>query len=841
MAKDRTHYLPSPSNNKNSTPQKFQNSLQETRSGFSKNTVNKKEISTSKSQGLKKKDENKNGHEPSQELIALLAAAGGLDAEVNDDSEKNVRDYFYSVRKYLWLIISITLLNTLLVAVYMARKPDVFVAEASLEVIYENNPAVNATQSAAVNINNPANSPNYINTQLRILTGTGFLRRVVKTLDLEQNPDFLRPPAVRNHSTWKNLQRMFGIGGNESNSDKDQEQDNKGNLLPDTPIAPVIPQDDLAEAKRLAPYVGVIKGGLVVEQPQNTSLITIYYKHLDPHIAAKVANAIAQAFVYANLEKMVENSNGVGSFLQKRVTELQEQIRGGEERLIDYTKNKQMLSLDPGQNIVVDRLNALNRQLLEAENERKLAEAAYNAAMAPGAADALTASGTGQSGAEQRLAELRTRRAQLLVQLTEENPEIKEIDEQIATLQKQITDAQNRARSVLLTNLETRYKQSLAREQASREAFEKQKRETITQNEAAINYRIIEQEIQTNKTLLNGLLQRYKEYNIFSIGASNNIHIADYAITPDSPVGPKRMQAVGIAFLASLALGFGIAILLGYLDDSLRSPLQVERVVGLPALAAIPPIKPVRKLLSAKSTDPLMLNSNYAEQAHLLLNGNSHSPLAEIFRKLRTSIMFSGIGKPPCTLLVTSSLPAEGKTTTAANTALILAQTAARVIIVDADFRNPSIHKVLSMSNKKGLEAILTSNMKESEMLELIQEHEKSSLYVLTSGNEVERPSELLVSEKMRQLLSVLQTYFDYIVIDSPPVIPFTDGVLLSSMVDGVLLVAQSGKSSCVGVKSARKMLESTGAKILGVVLNKANVRVTNDYYYDYYKTRNDE
>jgi capsular exopolysaccharide synthesis family protein len=825
--------------NKSTAPQKVQKTSNKTERQLTKHAMNKKKVNNiSEPQELKKRDESDNQPAQSQDLLSLLSIMG-VESESNNSNGKTMRDYLYSIRKYSWLIISITLICTTLVAIYMARKPDIFTAQARVEVSSVNNPAINTSQNTAVIVNSPASDPNYINTQLQILTGAGFLRRVVKTLDLEHNPDFLRPSAVRNLSTWSNLKQMVGIG-NGSKSSKGQKQEHPNNLLVEGAIAPAATRDDDAETKRLDPYVRAIQGKLVVFQIQNTNLIGILYDHSDPHIAAKVVNGIADTFVYANFENMLENNRGNGNFLQQRIAELQAQIRNGEERLINYSQNRQILSLDPSQNIVVDRLTALNRQLLEAENERKIAEAAYRTALSPGAADALANNGS-QSGAEQQLANLKQRRAQMLVQLTEENPEVQEIDAQIAILQKQITDAQNQTRNVFLTNLKTRYEQAQAREQSLRDAFEKQKRETVSQNEAAINYRIIEQEIQTNRTLLNDLLQRSKQNDFISIGTSNNMRVTDYAMAPDSPVSPKRMQGVGVAFVVSLAFAIGIAILLGYLDDTLRSPDQVEQIVGIPTLASIPPIKNNRKLLKAKDADPLLLNTDRTNHELLVLNGNSRSPLAEIYRKLRTSIMLSANGNPSCAILVTSSMPAEGKTTTAVNTALTLAQTDARVIVVDADFRHPCIHSLLGLSNNKGLQSVLNSDVSEPEIARSIQRYDNTNLFVLTSGDKADRPSEILGSEKMRRLLSILRTKFTYIVIDSPPLALFTDGVLLSSMADGVLLVAESCKSSGIGVKSARRLLESTGAKILGVVLNKAKVHENSDYYYyNYYRTHDD-
>ena len=308
-------------------------------------------------------------------------------------------------------------------------------------------------------------------------------------------------------------------------------------------------------------------------------------------MTAKVVNAIAETYVFSNLEKRTEANSTTGDFLQKRIAELQQQIRTAEERLVNYAKNNQIISLDPNQNTVVERLAGLNQQLLEAENDRKTAEAAYNAAKAPDAASALADDGAKQtSEIEAKLIELRQKRALLLVDATEEAPEVKEVDQQIGELDRQLKESRSRKSATLLTNLNTRYQQTLEREQSLRKAFEQQRAQTLSQNEAAINYRIIQQEIETNKSLLNGLLQSAKENDVVLAGKPNNISIVDYALTPDSPVGPNRTRTVIVAFFLSIGLGLGFALFLEYLDDTVHSTEEVERVLHLPALAVIPSV-----------------------------------------------------------------------------------------------------------------------------------------------------------------------------------------------------------------------------------------------------------
>jgi len=759
-------------------------------------------------------------------------------SEASLEGEVHLLDYWRAIRKRLWLVIGVVALMTTLVTIYVARKPDIFEASSRVQVDLENNPMYSG--KTAPMIVSPVNDPAYFNTQLQILTSPGLLRRVVKTLDLEHNQAFLQPQSSQPRSTWKTIMQMWGVSGPEKKDPSKQT-----NELPLTSkVAPASSSDDLVEAKRLAPYVAALQGGLRVEPVREsragyykeTRLIDIGYTHGDPDIAARITNAVAETFVRSNLEKKNETNTSTSEFLSKRVAELQSQIRSDEEKLVGYAKSNQILSLDASQNTVVERLAGLNKQLLEAENERKMAEAEYLAAKTPGAASALAEAGAKDvNESEQKLADLKQKRAQLLVDATEEAPEVKEIQEQISEVQKHLSETRTRNTSTLLTNLETKYRQSLSREEALRKSFNQQKGETVTQNEAAINYRILQQEIETNKGLLDNLLQRSKENDVVLAGRPNNISIVDYAIVADSPVGPARGRSVMLAFALAVALGVGLALFLEYLDDSIHSTDDVEKFLRLPALAVIPAMGsgPTRRRLFSPSTAIQRRNGSNGGNPELLLNVNGRSPLAESYRQLRTSILLSTAGRAPKTLLVTSSLPGEGKTTTAVNTAISLAQTGNSVVIIDADMRRPRLRSIFDLAEREGLSSILSSEMTDAKMLEIVARDEASGLHVLTAGPIPPNPAELLGSDQMRKLIAVLSTRFTHVVIDSPPISSFTDGVLIASVVDGVLLVVHGGKSSRGVVRRSRQLLMDVGAKIFGVVLNNVSVR-SRDYYYYY-------
>ncbi|MBV9926113.1 MAG: polysaccharide biosynthesis tyrosine autokinase [Acidobacteria bacterium] len=765
-------------------------------------------------------------------------------SDMDGADENHFREYLRAVRKHMLLIAGLTLIVTAATAVYVAQKPDIYTAQTRVQVDLESNPGAGAaSKNGTVVINSQTTDPAYFNTQLQNLTSPGLLRRVVKTLDLEHNQAFLRPSAGQNRTVWQNLLRMAGL----QKRTPEKKEGADANQLPLTgTVAPATAREDLVEAKRLDPFVRILQLDLKVEPvketrtssySKDTRLIDIKYTHGDPQVAAKIVNALADTFVLSNLEKKTETNATAGDFLQKRVAELQSSIRSDEERLVNYAKTHQILSLDGSQNTVVERLAGLNQQLLQAENERKDAEAAYRAAQSPGAASALAEKESKpKEDVETKLAELRQRRSQLLVNNTEEWPEVKEINQQIATLEKQVGETKSRATAVVTTNLETRYRQALDRERAIRADFQRQQGETLSQNEAAINYRIIQQEIETNKQLLDGLLQRSKENDVVLAGTPNNIYVADYAIAPDYPVGPQRLRGVIVALFLSLAGGVGLAIFLEYMNDSVRSTEDVDRWLRLPSMGVIPAVGGFTKRRLFPSTALSRRNNGDGQESpELLINAETRSALAEAYRHLRTSVLLSTAGRAPKSLLVTSSVPSEGKTTTAVNTALSLAQTGASVLVVDADMRRPRLHSIFGISNGRGLSTILSDDLSEAEILSTIQQHEGTGLNILTSGAVPPNPAELLGSEQMRRLIRTLEGTFTHVVIDTPPIGSFTDGVLASTLVDGVLLVVHSGKTSRNVVRRTKQLLQDVGAKVFGVILNNVNLREHDYYYYRSY------
>lgn len=787
--------------------------------------------------------------------ITNIGYRGGYDQEGSQFLE-----YWRAIRKRLWLVIGITVLFTTLTAIYMARRPNVYQAQAKVQIDLEQaNPDLVTSQRQMTSLNS---DPAYFNTQLQLLTSESLLRRVVKELSLDSHKEFQKNNSESSVSAFRSFLKAVGLASDDS---KKKENLNEVAVSNNSTVAS---SEEMAEAIRLSPYVDAIKRNLTVEpvresraSVKDTRLIEIYYRHTNPELAAIVVNGIAAAFTKQNQEKRTGTSRKNNEFLDERIEDLQSEIKTGELKLVELSKIVGIVETDDKQTVVVERLAGLNRQLLEAENQRKNAEAQYNAVKnSPDRLNSLVEEKMARYITEReneiravvnenqkKITDLRVTRTRLSEEYKDTAPEIIEVDNQIKTLENEIAKVRENSQKALeefrrrvakteLDNLQTRYLQAKAQEDKIQADFNAQKNEAQNENQSAIAIRLLKQDIDTKKVFLDNLIKQQSENDVLAAGTENNIGVVEIAIPPETPISPRRLSTVLAAMFLSTLFGAGLALFLEYLDDTIRNTEEVEKYLGLPALAAIPTIDsmPRRRLLLVGSSEDGEPHAN----SELLINSDSRSSLAESYRQLRTSILLSTAGHAPKTLLVTSSLPSEGKTTTAINMAISLAQTGAKVLIIDADMRRPRLHSVFNIGNSEGLSTILSSDLTGNEVLGVIQKNETAKLYLLPSGPIPPNPAELIGSEQMVKLLNLLQMNFTHVVIDSPPIASFTDGVLIASMMDGVILVVNSGKSSRQVVRRSRQLLQDIGAKIFGVVLNNVNLRSQDNYYYQSYYHR---
>jgi succinoglycan biosynthesis transport protein ExoP len=735
----------------------------------------------------------------------------------------NIGEYWRIVRKSRWIIISLVVVITTIVTIAAYKVDDQYVASAQIQIEDPNRNNILAKEGLYIDLQG---NERYYKTQLRLLQSADLARRVTLELDLEHNPNFLSHKPQTLPSAIVSLVRP---------------QPGAPPIEP-TLTGPKLLVDmnqplDGATIQRLVPYASVVLGGLNVEEIPTTQLVTISFQHHDPVIAAKVANSVAENFVKDNLNKRVDSKATASDFVQRRVAELQAQIRAGEERLLNYARSHEILSLDAEQNPTVERLSELNNQVLKAEAEVQALQATREAMKQAGMTDVMrwpiAQRDEGAAEVSRALSVLKQRRLELSQKYTDEYPEVKKVDGQIAQLEGDLTSAKKR----LAAEAEAEYQAAVIREKGLRALFAEQRGEVMQQNEAAISYRMLQQEVETNTTFLNTLLERQKGIDVSAASEVNNVTLKDRALAPGDPIGPDRSRWILVAFVASLVGGVGLAFGREYLDQTIRSLDDIERYARLPSLGVIPALnagitKRTRRDLATQQA------SNGDGSTGLVKTLEAKSAAAEAYRHLRTSVLLSSAGHPGKLLLVTSSQPREGKTTTAVNTAISLAQTGASVVVVDCDMRKPRVHHLLNVKNRDGISLYLTGQ--NEDLASLIQPHQIANLSVLPCGPVPPNPAELLGSDQMRKLLDELSEQFDHVMIDTPPVISFADAVILSTMVDGVILVVRGGSTNKGVLLRTRQILGDVGAQIYGVVLNDADMKYRESYYYNY-KTYNSQ
>jgi succinoglycan biosynthesis transport protein ExoP len=745
-----------------------------------------------------------------------LNAAKSYGPAANEPTQ--LRDYLFVVLKRKWLILSLCLVVTSLVAVQMFRQPSIYQAESTVRIEQRQKSVLKTTEFVV----NAQPDANFWGTQIKLLQSPSLARQVALTLDLQHNPTFFGGGG-QSQGVFSSLRRMFG-GGEKQKSKPSPAAPTELNVvgaeqLRDQPLSP-------EELSALEPYEDMIMGNEQVDGIVGTNLFTIKFRHTDPEMAQRIANTLADVFATNNLERSTDSSNRAAVTLAKEIAELQTKIRHDTEALYNYQREHNLPPESAGPlDVEGQRLSSLSKELLEAQNERNTAEAIYKSAL--NSEDKYSIPEVQANGRitslRDRISTLKEKKAALEVTYTKEWPEVKKIDVALKPLEAELDRMVNET----IGALKTKYDSSLAHENSIRTMYNSQKGTTSQQTRDQIEVASQKQSIETNQQYLNTLLNRSRDVQALNNDHANEVNVENYSRL-GVPIGPARMRNIMIAFLLSLVAGIGLAFLLDFLDDTVKSVDDIDRYIHLPALAMIP-ASGNRGRIKALGAGP---QPGPSETTALAMIDDVRSPVAESYRHLRTSLLLSSAGQPPKTILVTSSQPSEGKTTTAINTAFMLSQTGAEVLIIDCDLRRPRLHAQFEVSNARGLTTWLSG---EKDLDGIIQPCPRTrNLKILTSGPVPPNPAELLGSAEMRRLLEQLSEHYQHIIIDSPPAISFTDASILSTMVDGVMLVVHGGRSSRAVVRRAKQQLLDVGAHIFGVVLN--NVRLeTQDYYYSSY------
>jgi capsular exopolysaccharide synthesis family protein len=753
----------------------------------------------------------------------------------------HLRDYFRIVLKRKWIILTLVLIVTSLVTVHMYRQPSIFEAATMIQIEPKKEGVLKTSKDGGLVINANGKDPAYVNTQLRLLQSPALARQVILTMGLQNDQTFLGGQVPT--GLMGSLRRILS---------RDTPRNSGAPVAPavGTGLTPVSEEEARGlqftpeQLTQLEPYEDALIYGLTTEQVPLTNLITLKYQHTSPEMAQKIVNTLADTFVYNNQTRDLIGSEKNLETLSKTVAELQQQVKDKELKRFNYIKSRGLPeNTSPAANMAADRLLQLSKQLSEAENERKTAQAEYDAAKNRKPEDLPEAQNSSYvEKLREEIAKLNQRERELSVTYTSEWPEVKKIIEQKKQVQADLDKAtQQRPREVfnsLIGATKARYEAAAQKEGALRQSFNQAKAEYSAQNGDMLDLTMMNQELETDKQYLNTLQQRLREMEGTSGDPTrtNNIKVEAYSRQPTAPIGPPRMRNILLASLLSMFAGVGLAFLLHYLDDTVKTVDDVDRYLHLPALALIPSNRPERAKLKGEAAP--------ANSAALALLEDARSPQAEAYRHLRTSLLLSSAGQPPKTILVTSSQPSEGKTTTAVNTAIMLAQTGARTVILDCDLRRPRIHAHFQMSNGRGITNFLSGD---KDLDAMLQPHPQlPNLFVLSSGPVPPNPAELLGSDQMRHLLTRLGQEFTHVIVDSPPCISFTDASILSTMVDGVMLVIHSGRSSRAVVRRAKQQLMDVGAHIFGIVLNNVKAKESDYYYYggyysNYYEENDDD
>src|SRR5712664_991908 len=747
---------------------------------------------------------------------------GKYDRYSSPPTETNVREYLFVILKRKWLILSLVLVVTSLVTIQVYRQPSVY--EGGTTIRIESKPAP-VLATGQVIINAPADA-NFWGTQLKLLQNPQLARQVVLSLELQKDPSFLGGQAQS--SVFASLKRIFA--GERTATPPAQNPAAEQTVTTDEMKERQLTPEELAA---LEPYEDAIVGSETIEPIIGTSLVTIKYQHTDPALAQRIANTLADVFVQNNRERLDIGTSKAEEALAQEIAMYQDKVKKGQDARFAFAKEHDLpLGPESGPNIEVVRDSTYSGQLLAAENERRNFLAIYEAAKnAPDPfANPEVQKDERIRNLRQKISDLKDRLTGLRQKYTDEWPEVKQVRAQIDDLEIEL----KKAPLEVLASMKSRADAAAAHEKSLEKAYSVQHGKTVSQTRNVIELAIKTQELATDQQYLNTLMQKRREVTQGGADRGTDVRVETYSRMPHEPVGPQRMRNIMIAFVLALVAGIGLAFLLDYLDDTVKSLDDIDRYINLPPLALIPSVRSEKRLRGAEPLKP-------SDTTALAMVTDVRSPIAESYRHLRTSLLLSSAGTPPKTILVTSSQPSEGKTTTAINTAFMLAQTGADVLIIDCDLRRPRLHSHFNLSNTRGLTNCLSG---ESDVEELLQTYDKlPKLKLLTSGPIPPNPAELLGSEEMRKLLVSLSEKFTHIIVDSPPAISFTDSSILSTFVDGVILVVHGGRSSRAVVRRAKQQLLDVGAHIFGVVLNNVKLESTDYYYNSYYSSyyRTDE
>jgi exopolysaccharide transport family protein len=557
---------------------------------------------------------------------------------------------------------------------------------------------------------------------------------------------------------------------------------------------------------------------LTVSPIRNSRLVDVRYRSSDPELAARIANAIARSYIEQNLEYKFLASKEASDWLGERLAEQRQQVEEAEAALQQYREENDAISLEDRENIVVQKLADLSAAVTQAKTARLQKQALYNQLRSlmddGGQLDSFPAILSNTFIQEQKadLSQLQRQYAEMSEKLGEKHPDIIKVRSSIELAQSRL----NAEIRKVVDSVRNEYQAAVAQENGLVGALDQQKLEALSMNRKAIDYGVLQRDVESSRQVYESLLQRAKETGVSTELKASSIRVVDEAEQPPSPISPRKVLNLVLALVGGGVLAFGLAFSFEYLDSRIKSPEEIQAHLGLPSLGMIPAVDPKA--------------------------GNGHEPLlsegvppsfAEACRALRTNVLFSSAEEGARNLVVTSTGPGEGKTIVAANLAIGFAQAGQRILLIDADLRRPRVHQIFRQNLEPGLSNLMVGHSVPSAC---IRKSHVPGLWVLTGGRIPPNPAELLGSRRFKDFIQSLGEHFDSVVIDSPPVMAVTDAAVTASTATGIVFVVGAEMTSRHAARTAIQELGKGRPRFLGVVLNRVELERNAYYYSKYYR-----
>ena len=724
------------------------------------------------------------------------------------EKQIDLREYLRILIKRRWIIATIFTVLVLTVAVNTFTAMPIYEATARI-IIEKENPNLMSIQEV---MGVDSTGTDYYQTQYKIIESRIVAREVIRKLDLENSPEFFPEPK---DNVLANLKRSVGEALTGA-------KDWVVSLLKtgeDADTAGASAEEDLSlDSELVTEFIERVK----VSPIENSRLVDVSIEAKDPVMSSRMANALVSAYIGQNLETKLSAAKGAVQWLGERINDERKKVEIAEKVLLEYKERHQIITdfSSDAENITAQKLAELNAQVLDAESQRVGVETRYQQAISlektPEMLDSIPEVLSNDLIQEIKKMEvvLFNRMSELSKKYGRNHPQMRAIDSELADLTKRkVVEARR-----VVNSLKNEYKLALAREESLKRALARQKTESLKLNKKAVQFGVLQREAESSRQMYELLIKRFKETSLTEEMKTGNIRIIDKAEVPQSPVKPRKKRNILLAVIVGLTLGFGTALFLEYLDNTIKLPEDVKEHLEIPYLGPVPAITS---------------NDIPAHVARDLVTVHSpKSAAAESYRSIRTGILFSSADAAPRTIVFTSASPDEGKTMTAANIGVAMANAGSRVLLLDCDMRRPRIHKIFGVDRKIGLSSILvgTGSAKDAIVPSSVE-----NLDILPVGPIPPNPSEIIGSKKMGLLLSDLKKQYDRVLIDSPPISAVTDAVILAQMADSLLLVVRAGETPRQVIQHALAQVRSVNANILGAVLNAVSVGRDSYYYYQYY------